>query len=166
MKILLSLLLSMGLINLQAQTNTYILIRHAEKDTTQKGSTAMQANPPLSAEGELRAKRLPNMLKAYKLDSIYSTNYTRTKATVAHIAAKHKLEPNIYDAKKLEAFASQLLALQNKTVLIVGHSNTTPQLVNFLIKENKYKALDESVYSKVFIVTVKDGKAFVEEREY
>ena len=46
-----------------------------------------------------------------------------------------------------------------KTVLIVGHSNTTPIFTNGLIGEKKYKMIDESNNANLYIVTIsKDSK--------
>ena len=72
----------------QKTKSTYILLRHAEKDTTEQGSTAMNANPPLNALGVKRAERLVQFLKEYSIDSIYSTNYTRTIETVKPLSKK------------------------------------------------------------------------------
>ena len=142
-----------------AQTSTYILLRHAEKDTTVQGSAAMQADPPLSKEGVLRAARLPEVLKAYQPDEIWSSNFTRTKTTVTPLANLYKKEIQLYDHRALPAFADQLLQQTGKTIVVAGHSNSTPALVNLLIKEKKYANLDESVYNQLWIVTIKDGKA-------
>ena len=38
------------------------------------------------------------------------------------------------------------------TVLISGHSNTTPMLVNRLIGKERYQQFDESDYDNLFIV--------------
>ena len=152
------LFIMFGLTGVYAQTSTYILLRHAEKDTSGIGSTMMKADPPLAKEGEQRALRLPEVLKAYTPDAIYSTNYTRTKTTVASLAKKFNKEIELYDPKTLAVFSEQLLQQKGKTIVIVGHSNTTPALVNLLIKENKYATLDESVYNQLWIVTVTDGK--------
>lgn len=149
-----------------AQKTTYILIRHAEKDTTAAGSTMMVADPPLTKAGEARAQRLVEVLKNYTPDAIYSTNYSRTKNTVTPLAQKLTLPVLIYNAKELNYFAEQLLKEKDKTIVIAGHSNTTPALVNLLIKKNTYPALDESVYNKIFIVTVVNNLATVEIREY
>ncbi len=143
--------------NLSAQT--IILLRHAEKDTSTAGSTSMQANPPLSKEGEQRAQRLLEVLKDYIPDAIYSTNYTRTKSTVTPLSKKFNKEIQIYNPREMAAFADQLLQMQGKTVIVAGHSNTTPGLVNLLIKEKKYADLDDAVYNQLWVVTVKDGKA-------
>lgn len=52
---------------------------------------------------------------------------------------------------------------QGEVVLIVGHSNTTPFLVNMVLGEEKFAQLDESAYDDVFIVKSKEvGKGTVE----
>ncbi len=149
-----------------AQTTTFILLRHAEKDTSSYGSMMMNADPPLSKAGELRAERLINVLAAFKPDIIYSTNYKRTKATAAPLAAQSGKEIQLYDPKKLPLFADSLLLVKGKTIVVVGHSNTTPALVDLLIKENKYAALDDAEYGTYWIVTLQNGKAIEEVRKY
>lgn len=149
-----------------AQKTTYILVRHAEKDTTAQGSTMMQADPPLTKQGAERAQRLVETLKKYTPDAIYSTNYIRTKNTVAPLSKKLGLPTLIYNAKELNYFAEQLLKETDKTIVIAGHSNTTPALVNLLIKKNSYPALDESVYNKIYIVTVTSNNTHVEVIDY
>ena len=67
---------------------THILIRHAEKDTSAAGSTMLQADPPLSNKGKLRAGKLVETLKTYTLDSLFSTNFNRTRSTALPIAIK------------------------------------------------------------------------------
>ena len=152
------LLMLMVFSHTHSQTNTYILLRHAEKDTSAAGSTMMKADPPLTKEGEQRAEKLLEVLKAYSPDIIYSTNFTRTRSTVTPLAKKFNKDIQLYDPKSLTSFAEDLLQQKGKTIIIAGHSNSTPALVNLLIKENKYPNLDESVYNQLWIVTVTDGK--------
>jgi 2,3-bisphosphoglycerate-dependent phosphoglycerate mutase len=150
----------------KAQNNTYILLRHAEKDTIQPGSKAMNANPTLSKMGYKRAKKLVRTLKGYSIDSIFSTDFLRTTATVAPLAKKLHVPVSKYIHKTLSLFANQLLNVQNKTMVIVGHSNSTPALVNLLIKQENYQALDETIFSKIFIVRIGNGKSTVEIIDY
>ncbi len=166
MKYLLTLLLFVLSTCVYAQTTTYILLRHAEKDTSTQGSTMMQADPPLSDKGIQRAASLPFKLTPYRIDSIYTTNFIRTKSTIAPLANERLLTPVIYDHKKLKEFAAYLLTLKGKTIVVAGHSNTTPAMANLLLKENKFQPLDESVYNKIFIVTVTNDKATAEVLEY
>lgn len=146
---------------LHAQTTTYILLRHSEKDTGAAGSKMMAADPPLSKQGEQRAQSLLKVLEAYHPDAIYASNYTRTKATVSALAKKFNKEIQLYDPKSLTTFAGQLLQMHGKTIVVAGHSNTTPVLVNLLIKENRYPNMDEADYSHLWIVSLTRGKAVV-----
>ncbi|MFY8089937.1 MAG: phosphoglycerate mutase family protein [Chitinophagaceae bacterium] len=165
LKILLSFLL-MSVQYVFAQQNTFILIRHAEKDTTVQGSTTMNANPPLSKQGLKRAIKLVKALKKFTVDEIYSTDFTRTKTTVEPLSVKKEIEVKIYNHKQLKEFAKELVAKQNKIIVIAGHSNSTPALVNLIIKKETYPALDESVYNKIYIVTQNGNDFSVEVREY
>ncbi|MBC7721465.1 MAG: histidine phosphatase family protein [Pedobacter sp.] len=165
MKYAISFCFCLMLLGVKAQTTTIILLRHAEKDTTQQ-TAMMKANPPLTAAGELRASKLLTVLKAYRPDIIYSTNFTRTKATVTPLAQKFNKEIQLYDAKDLVKFAAELEAQKGKTMVVAGHSNTTPALVNLLIKQTKYKDLPDSIYNKFWIVTITNGVATEQVVEY
>lgn len=144
-----------------AQKTKYIILRHAEKDTTLANAKMMVSDPPLNSIGETRALSLVDKFKAHKINQIYSTNYIRTKTTAAPIAKAQNLNIAIYDPRKLDIFATQLLSSENngKTILIVGHSNTSPKLVNLLIKKDQFKDLDESIYNTYWIVKSKNGKS-------
>lgn len=165
-KYALLLIISIGLSVVHAQTSTYILLRHAEKDTTVAGSTMMKADPPLSEQGLKRAEKLVQTLADYVPDEIYSTNYIRTRSTVLPLLKKFNKELQLYDNKYLKEFSDKLLQLKGKTVVVAGHSNTTPRLVNLLIGENRYPDLDERVYDLLWIVRVTGGKAEVREVRY
>jgi hypothetical protein len=82
------------------------------------------------------------------------------------LAKKFNKEVQVYDPKDLVTFSEKLLQEKGKTIVVAGHSNSTPQLVNLLIKEKKYANLDESVYNQLWIVTVHDGKAEARVVEY
>ena len=157
MKLVITVILSVFFVIVKAQTTTIILLRHAEKDTTQSSATIIKADPPLTKVGEARAESLLTVLKDYQPDIIYSTNYTRTKSTVMPLAKKYAKEIVIYNPSDLAKFAEELRLQKGKTIVVAGHSNTTPALVNALLKQNKYEALPDSVYNKFFIVTLTDS---------
>ncbi len=158
MKYVLVAIFSLMLIVSKAQPTTIILLRHAEKDTTQANAMMMQADPPLTKTGEARAIQLLAVLKAYQPDIIYSTNYSRTKSTVTPLAQKFGKEIVIYNPADLPKFAEELRLQKGKTLVVAGHSNTTPALVNALLKEKKYESLPDSVYNKFWIVTIEGDK--------
>ncbi len=129
-----------------------IIVRHAEKidDGTK--------NPALSEAGTVRAEKLNKMLLEFEIDKLFSSPYLRTTATLQPIAASRKLEINSYSPSDKNFAASLLQNEKGKTIVVAGHSNTCPDLVNSLIKKPKYQALDESDYGKIWIVTFKDEK--------
>ncbi len=153
-KLSIIIIFSIFFVVVKAQTTTIILLRHAEKDTTQPNATIMKADLPLTKAGEVRAESLLTVLKNYQPDIIYSTNYIRTKATVMPLAKKYTKEIVIYNPSDIMKFAEELRLQKGKTIVVAGHSNTTPALVNALLKQNKYEAFPDSVYNKLFIVTL------------
>jgi phosphohistidine phosphatase SixA len=102
-----------------------ILVRHAE---TQPDGTR---NPPLSPEGQDRARRLAEVLVDADLDAVYSTDYIRTRDTATPVAERLSVAVTLYDPGDLPTFAGQLLGRGGRA-LVVGHSNTTPALVEAL----------------------------------
>ena len=104
----------------------------------------------------MRAKRWATYFEPIKLDEIYITKYMRTKQTISLIAQQKQISPKRYDPNTI--YSEDFLRQTNgKTVLIAGHSNTTPQLVNQLIGEDKFDDMDDSDNSTLFKVTI-NGK--------
>ncbi|MFK5891217.1 MAG: phosphoglycerate mutase family protein [Flavobacteriaceae bacterium] len=155
MKRLLFFLLILGLViptfaqKDKSNTTTYFLIRHAEKDR----SNPTDKNPHLKNIGRERALKWSQVLKNVKLDAVYSTDYNRTKETANPTAASHHLKVVYYNPSKVDynAFKKET---KGKTVLIVGHSNTTPQFVNGLIGKDKYKQIADTNNANLYIVTI------------
>jgi phosphohistidine phosphatase SixA len=156
-----------GFLSTQAQsgTTTIIVLRHAEKDTSAAGSQAMQADPPLSKKGTKRAEDLVSTLSDYRIDEIYSTNYTRTRATVTPLAEKYGYEIFTYDPRNLQQFADQLKMATGKTIVIAGHSNTVAKLVN-MVAATDYPDIPDNVYDRLYIIRIRDGIATAEIRKY
>ncbi len=133
---------------------TYYLIRHAEKDR----SDSSNRNPDLKAEGQARADRWAQRFEDVDFDAIYSTDYNRTLQTATPTAQSKGLTVQSYDPSKLynEEFQK---ATEGKTVLIVGHSNTTPEFANAIMGTKHFPEIDDSDNGNLFIITVsKDGK--------
>lgn len=122
---------------------TYVLFRHAEK---QSGT-----DPELTATGQRRAANLASLLTNVAIDHLWSSNYQRTRQTAAPLAEQGQMETVIYDAADLPSFALQLLS-QSGVHVIVGHSNTTHELVTLLGGEGGDK-IEESEYDRVYVVS-------------
>lgn len=131
------------------QTSTYYFIRHAEKDKSDKSNK----NPNLIMEGVLRAAKWSLVFENVKFDAVYSTNYNRTKDTAKPTAEKKGLDITIYDPRNMDIKAF-LDATKGKTVLVVGHSNSTPAFVNSILGSKKYQNIDESNNANLYIVTI------------
>jgi 2,3-bisphosphoglycerate-dependent phosphoglycerate mutase len=139
--------------NTDSDTTTYYLIRHAEKDRSDKTNQ----NPELTKAGKKRAKNWRKHFKNVDFDAVYSTDYNRTTQTALPTAKKNNLEITIYDPRQLYSEDFQK-ATKGQTVLVVGHSNTTPQFVNKILSNKKYGDIDDNENRLLFIVTISDGK--------
>jgi len=161
MKICASLLFGLFLLtfvgNAAAQHRklTVILFRHAEKDMSEGADTA---NPELTAAGKLRAEKLVGIVRKYRPDAIYSTDYIRTRATVRPLARRGRDMVLMYDPRNLNQMRDLILSGKLKRIVIVGHNNTTPALANLLIGQEKYQKLAESEYDKMWIIKIKRNK--------
>lgn len=136
---------------------TFYLIRHAEKDRTE----GVGNDPQLTEEGLKRAQRWAEVLGLEPLDAVYSTDYQRTRQTAAPAAEANRLEISLYDPN---AFYAQDWIARHKgqRILIVGHSNTTPMLVNRLLAEERFADIDDSVNGNLYVVTVMGDTVGVE----
>lgn len=132
------------------EVTTYYFIRHAEKDR----SNPDENNPKLTEKGLNRAQSWSDILGQVKFDAVYSTDYERTLETGRPAAKKNNLDMVIYDPKIINAPELFLKETIGKTVLIVGHSNTTPAFVNAVIKQKKYVDIDDSNNGNLYIVTL------------
>ncbi|OEK00803.1 hypothetical protein BFP97_04450 [Roseivirga sp. 4D4] len=151
-RIALLLFISALAINVNAQTDvtTFILVRHAEK------SKDDPRDPSLSEEGIKRAESLNKILMQADIAALYSTPYKRTKSTVQPIADAKGLEINIYDPRSADFLKDIMEKHKGKTVVISGHSNTTPLVANLLTGSDQFKQLSEDDYSKIYMVSVSE----------
>jgi 2,3-bisphosphoglycerate-dependent phosphoglycerate mutase len=135
----------------QSDVTTFILVRHAEKESAPAGDEMMAKNPPLAKAGQERAQSLVRLLEKQKVDAIYSTNYTRTKDTVTPVAQAKGLTVETYDKLNLEELITKH---KGGTVLVCGHSNTAPGFANTLLGNKQFANYDDSDYGNILIVTV------------
>jgi broad specificity phosphatase PhoE len=148
----------------QKRKITIILLRHAEKDLSDGGASS---DPELSAEGKLRAERFAKIINKYKPMRVYSSEFKRTRATVAPLVAKRKLTVKAYNTKMLNELAAEITSFKKgRRIVVVGHNTTTPALANLLVKEDKYKPLLETEYNKIWIIRLKKGRVRAQVIEY
>ena len=131
----------------------FIVVRHAEK--TDNGSR----DAALNAKGLARAQALREALANMPLQAAYSTDYQRTRQTGQPAAQAHGVQIETYDANQSAAdFAAQLRQRHaSGAVLVVGHSNTVPDIVSALC-ECESPPLDETVYDRLSIIEIPAGQ--------
>ena len=132
--------------------STFYFIRHAEKDRTDPENQ----DPELSQAGLGRAMHWAEILNDVELDAIYTTDFERTSMTAAPTSVKQDITVQYYDPEIIDIaqFKSDNL---NKKVLVVGHSNTTPAMVNKMLGEDKYYNIDDHENGSLFIVQMVNG---------
>lgn len=142
------LLLAILFSNITLAQTTIYLLRHAEK---QAGD-----NPSLTAIGKFRAQNITKQLASVGISHIFSTNYKRTQQTVRPLADFLNLSIQNYDPRDLTTFAEQLKSLSG-SILVVGHSNTTPELTT-LLSQKKVGAIKENEYDNLYQVILDGDK--------
>ena len=114
---------------------------------------------PISGEGRERAAELAEILSSANIEYVHSTDFIRTRDTAAGVAAQSGLDVELYDYRNLDAFREKLFQTGGRH-LVVGHSNTTPGMVEMLGGRPGPPIDEEGEYDRLYIVTVgKDGIA-------
>ncbi len=140
----------------ESKLTTYYLIRHAEKDR----SDTTNPNPGLTEEGIARARNWAAFFDSIPLDQVFSTDYKRTQQTASYTASQQNLMVEGYDASNLYSEDFQTLT-HGQTVLVVGHSNTTPKFVNAILKRGEYPDMDDNDNATLYRVMIKNEVAKV-----
>jgi len=128
------------------------LVRHAEK--------AKGDNPKLTDAGIVRAQALSALLSGQDVTHIHSTKYRRTLETAQPLAGATGLKVELYDPGDLSGMADKVRR-QPGVHVIVGHSNTTPQLAA-LIANEPMEEMPETEYNRLTkIILDETGKTVV-----
>ena len=153
LRILLLLLLGccIGNINTSEAGDSYeiYLVRHAEKQTD--GGK----DPGLTDAGMFRAEQLATWFQDKDIREIWSSDYRRSRDTAEPLLSRLGLELTLYDPRDLPALARDLLDKRNNA-LVVGHSNTTPELARLLCG-CVISDMDDSEYDRLIVVVVTNG---------
>lgn len=129
---------------------TIILVRHAEK-------APVGGDMPLSEAGAARAKELARVLAGAGVTAIYTTQYRRTRETVAPLAEALKLTPEAIEAGGKEYAANVVKTIRENhpggTVVVAGHSNTTVDVLRELgMKDPPF--IPEPQFDDLFVCTL------------
>jgi len=156
-----ALILAFSFMNIFSQTTTIFLTRHAEKQ-------ADLGDPSLMPEGLRRAEALSQLSENYDFTGVYSSGFQRTIQTAAPLAQKLALDINTnIGAMDYQTYLEDVLENhKGGSVLIVGHNNTIPELINFIMDKRIIGTIPHEDYSNLFKIRLKDDeeKSFVHYR--
>jgi broad specificity phosphatase PhoE len=142
-RFILFLLLSGLLVSGAVAQSTIFLVRHAEKADA-------SVDPNLSVAGQKRARRLANVLKDAGISKIFVTELKRTKQTAKPLALLLSLTPQVVSSNNTTQLIAQLAA-SSGNILVVGHSNTIPQVISGLGITTPIQIL-EGDYDNLFVL--------------
>ena len=139
----------------KAPLRTVYVVRHAEKELG-------VPDPPLDARGQRRASSLPDRIRALPVTSVWSSDFVRTRSTAAPTADARSLDIRTYDLDGSVDAAMRRLADRLRRgeggshPLVVGHSNTVPDLLAALGVPVAPTLTDQD-YGDLFMVTTTAG---------
>ena len=149
------------------KVTTVYLVRHAEK------ADAPAADPPLLEAGTKRAEELARTLGKAGIKTIFTSQFMRTKQTAEPLAKQLGIASTVIPVKMsatnrrelsseyLTEVVERVSSSPGGNVLIVGHSNTVPEIIKAL-GGDIVPTIDETVFDDLFVVTVyARGKAKV-----
>ena len=108
--------------------STIFIVRHAEKAA---GSGATADDPDLSPTGRARAKSLARILRHAGITAVYATEFKRTQQTAAPTATAARVPVTEVPGKETPTLVTKLRTLHGNA-LVVGHSNTVPEIIKAL----------------------------------
>jgi phosphohistidine phosphatase SixA len=138
------------------------IVRHAEKEAGK--------DPELTAAGNARAGDLMRTLQNEGIQKIYVSQYRRTQNTGDSLRIQLKIDTIHYEADTLcEKLISTIMEHRDfgKTILIIAHSNTIPQIIRKLgVLDYPYGDIPDNEYDNLFVITYKKEKAKVKTMKY
>ncbi len=149
----------------QLVARTVYLVRHAEKGTEPAN------DPPLTAAGQARAAALAVVLADADVRSIVTTQLRRTQETARPLADRRAITPQVVGvtgaAREHAAEVARAVRAQPAgAVLVVGHSNTIPLIIEAL-GGPVLPAICDAVYANLYVVQLgADGRVALARTEY
>ena len=143
----------------EPKATTVFLVRHAEK------ADVPGTDPPLSEAGRARAEALARLLQSAGVRAVFTSQFQRTQQTAEPLAkrlgvaasavplAVKTSNPREVTEESIRELTKRVEAHAGEAVLIVGHSNSVPEVIRALGGDVVPK-IDESSFDDLFVVTV------------
>ncbi len=136
-------------INMLGETTSVIVLRHAEK------ALSVDDDPVLSEAGQQRALRLAAMLGDQKIDAIYASDTRRAQLTAAPLAARLGVSVTVREGRDVDGLLANIGERHvGGRVVVVGHSNTVPVIIDKLTRGSTSVSIGDDEYGGMYIVTV------------
>ena len=144
----------------ECDSGTAVLVRHAEKQLT--GDPEKDRDAPLSPAGRERAEALAALLGDAGIDGVITSPFSRTRDTGQPLATRLGLALTVVSVAEKDASAKLVAQLEadycGREVVVVGHSNSVPELLRLLgVAENK--TIADHQYDQLFVVHWRRGAA-------
>jgi phosphohistidine phosphatase SixA len=141
---------------------TVILIRHGERDDPNPAHP--NPNPHLNGAGKARAQTLVHVLGRSGIKAIYTSHFIRTQETARPLALHLGLLPTEID--EAQDIKNDLLSKHvGEPVLVVGHTDTVPDLIKQLGGGN-VEILDQEFDNLYVVAFFNPGQASLAKLKY
>ncbi len=144
-----------------AATKIFI-VRHAEKEAGK--------DPVLTSAGNARAGDLMRALQNEGVQKIYVSQYKRTQNTADSMRIQLKISTVQYASDTLcDDLVNAIMVNGDfgKTILIIAHSNTIPQIIRkFGVTDYPYGDIPDNEFDNLFVITYKKEKAKLKKMKY
>lgn len=145
-----------------------IVVRHGEK-AADGGD-----NPSLSDAGRARAQRLADIAEQAGVEFVLTTHLKRTKETAQPFVTRRGVPTRAFELTRANLAAHPKAVADEirknhagRTVLVVGHSNTAPRIVNELTGRRFEDLDDPTEFDAIFVVILHaPGRAAVIKAKY
>lgn len=138
------------------------IVRHAEKEAGK--------DPVLTPAGNARAGDLMRTLQNEGIQKIYVSQYKRTQMTADSMRIQLKIDTVLYAADTLcDNLVNAIMENGDfgKTILIIAHSNTIPQIIRkFGVTDYPYGDIPDNEFDNLFVITYKKEKAKLKKMKY
>jgi phosphohistidine phosphatase SixA len=126
---------------------TVLVLRHAEKATESNDDSV-----PLSTAGDTRAQTFAQVAGRAGVTAIYVTQALRTQQTAQYLATNLGLTPT--PLSSVDDLITEVQASKNRggVIVIVGHSNTVPEIVSRL--NGGTVTVGPNEFDNLFVLTI------------
>jgi broad specificity phosphatase PhoE len=125
---------------------TVYVVRHAEKKLDND-------DPDLTEAGQQRARALAHTLRSEPLDAIFSTDTRRTRQTATPAAEARGLQVRLYGKEDITRVIMHVRRAPGR-YLVIGHSNTVPDLVSRLGGEPGAAIDEASEFDRLYVLVL------------